>query len=60
MVLSIMLSLVDRLEVALNNRMGIQLSPEETVALAGVLVYLRKKKVVGVLAKLKALFGEGV
>ena len=53
-----MLRLVDRLEVALNNRLGIQLSPQETVALAGALVYLRQKKVPGVLAQLKALFGE--
>ena len=55
-----MLRLTDRLELALNNRLGIQLSPEETVALAGVLVYLRQKKVTGVLAQLRALFGEGL
>ena len=55
-----MLNLPDRLTVALNNRLGIKLSPEETVALAGVLVYLRQKKVTGVLAQLRALFGEGL
>lgn len=55
-----MLKLTDRIEVALNNRMGIQLSPQEVVALAGVLVYLRKKKVTGVLAQLRALFGESI
>lgn len=55
-----MLNLPDRLTVALNNRIGISLTAEEVVALAGVLVYLRQKKVTGVLAQLRALFGEGL
>ena len=50
-----MLKLSDRIEVAFNNGLGIQLSPAEVKAMAEIMIYLHQGKVGRLTLKLKEL-----